>query len=186
MKPLIDRWRRLRRQTDPLLAQLRQRHASLSPRDQRLLRLMAAVLGAAGLFLFFIEPPLDTLARLRADLPALRVQAAAVDDLAAQAGALARQTRARAVMPQEQELRGSLARAGLPPERWTLAAEDGGYLLTVDDVPAQSLLDWLEHSAQDWGLTARQAELIRAVNPHGRPLPGMVHGKLRLAPRQGD
>ncbi|MFU1913065.1 type II secretion system protein GspM [Bordetella avium] len=186
MKRLTQYWLKLSQYAAPQLHTLRARHAALSLRERRLLLAVSAILAAAVIFLGFIEPPLAKLARLRTDLPSLRIQAAAVDDLAARASALSRRAQVRAELPTPSDLRGSLIHAGLPADHWTLTQEDAVYVLTLNDVPAQRLLDWLETSARDWGLLARQAELARALNPNGRPLPGLVNASLRLALTQGN
>ncbi|OZI71893.1 type II secretion system protein GspM [Bordetella genomosp. 12] len=185
MKALTPAWQKLRQRINPSLRELRQRHAALSTRDRRLLQAMAVTLGATALWLLGVEPALNQVMRLHAELPQLRVQAAAIDDLAAQAASLARQAPARATLPAQAELQHSLSQAGLSPDRWILSPDKDGYQLRVSEVPAQTLLDWLARSSQDWSLTARQAELVRATNPYGRPLPGLVNGKLLLSLRQG-
>lgn len=184
---LTLQWNKLRGRADPLLAQVRRRHAALSTQERRLLAICAAVLAGAAVFLIFIEPPLTKLARLRTELPQLRVQAAEVDDIAAQAAALSRRARVQAVLPQIEEIRASLTRAGLAADRYTLTATEGdkdnakGYVLTVSDTSARLLFDWLEVAVQDWGVAADKAELTRASNPHGRPLPGLLNGTVHLS-----
>lgn len=48
------------------------------------------------------------------------------------------------------------------------------------------LMNWLDGASRDWGLTVAGAELERAANPHGRPLPGLVNGRVTLAPAAGQ
>ena len=43
-------------------------------------------------------------------------------------------------------------------------------------------MNWLDGASRDWGLTVAGAELERAANPHGRPLPGLVNGRVTLRP----
>ncbi|HCW16859.1 MAG TPA: general secretion pathway protein GspM, partial [Achromobacter sp.] len=78
-------WQSVRKPVDPALARARQRYAALAPRERRLVTGAAALLGAAIVFVVFIEPPLNTVRKLQAELPALRTQAASVADLTSQA-----------------------------------------------------------------------------------------------------
>jgi general secretion pathway protein M len=58
-------------------------------------------------------------------------------------------------------------------------------LLTLAQAPASALLRWLDGAARDWGLAVQQADLARAANAYGRPLPGLVNGKVVLTPPAG-
>ena len=48
------------------------------------------------------------------------------------------------------------------------------------------LMNWLDGASRDWGLTVAGAELERAANPHGRPLPAWSTAASRLAPAAGQ
>ncbi|MNW19137.1 hypothetical protein D3C71_2189920 [compost metagenome] len=39
---------------------------------------------------------------------------------------------------------------------------------------------WLDGAGRDWGLAIAQVDLTRAANANGRPLPGLVNGKVVL------
>lgn len=176
-------WQSARKPVDPLLARARQRYQALAPRERRLLAGAALLLGAALVFVTLIEPPLNTMRKLHAELPALRAQAATVADLTAQAQALRRRAAApAAALPAPAELGASLERAGLPAAQWTLGEPEAGpgVLLTLKEAPASALLRWLDGGARDWGLAVQQVELTRAANAYGRPLPGLVNGKVVL------
>lgn len=59
-------------------------------------------------------------------------------------------------------------------------------VLIVRQAPSSVLMNWLDGASRDWGLTVAGAELERAANPHGRPLPGLVNGRVTLAPAAGQ
>ncbi|SSW66070.1 type II secretion system protein GspM [Achromobacter agilis] len=188
MTPLSQRlhaaWHSVRKPLDPALARARQRYRALAPRERRLLTGAALVLGAAVVFVTLIEPPLNTMRKLHAELPTLRAQAATVADLSARATALRRQSATPAgAVPSPAELAASLERAGLPAAQWTLGEPETGpgVLLTLTQAPSSVLLRWLDGAARDWGLGIQQVDLARATNAYGRPLPGLVNGKVTLA-----
>lgn len=189
MKPLYRlqaAWHAARKPVDPALARARQRYQALAPRERRLVAGAALLLGAAIVFVTLIEPALNTVRKLQAELPALRAQAATVADLTAQATALRQRSAAPAgSMPSTPELAASLERAGLPAGQWTLAdAEADGVELSLDQAPSSALMRWLDGAGRDWGLAISQVDLTRAANANGRPLPGLVNGKVVLLPPQ--
>ena len=173
----------LRRALDPTLTRARQRYLALAPRERRLVTVAGAVLGTAVVFVTLIEPPLNTVRKLHAELPALRGQAASVADLTSQARALRQGSGSRAVVaPTPAELGASLERAGLPATMWTLGQPESGagMQLTLNQAPSSALLRWLDGAGRDWGLATQQVALTRATNPNGRPLPGLVNGDITL------
>lgn len=189
MKPLYRlqaAWQAARKPVDPALARARQRYQALAPRERRLVAGAALLLGAVVVFVTLVEPALNTVRKLQADLPGLRAQAATVADLTAQAAALRQRSAAPGgSMPSTQELAASLERAGLPAGQWTLAdAEAGGVELVLDQAPSSALMRWLDGAGRDWGLAISQVDLTRAANANGRPLPGLVNGKVVLLPPQ--
>jgi general secretion pathway protein M len=48
------------------------------------------------------------------------------------------------------------------------------------------LLRWLDGAARDWGLAVKEVQLTRAANVNGRPLPGLVNGKVSLMAPQAS
>lgn len=180
-------WRSARKPLDPALARARQRYQALAPRERRLVAGAALLLGSALVFVSLIEPPLNTVRKLQAELPALRAQAATVADLTAQAAALRQRSATPAgAMPAKAELAASLERAGLPASQWTLGESDsgGGVELSLEQAPSSALLRWLDGAGRDWSLAISHVDLTRAANANGRPLPGLVNGKVVLMPPQ--
>ncbi|MGH8815031.1 MAG: type II secretion system protein GspM, partial [Achromobacter pestifer] len=120
-------WQSVRKPVEPALASARQRYAALAPRERRLVAGAAGLLGAVVVFVGLIEPPLNTMRKLQAELPALRTQAATVADLTTQARSLRqRSATPTAALPTPSELGASLERAGLPPGAWTLGLPESG------------------------------------------------------------
>ncbi|WP_313371902.1 type II secretion system protein GspM [Achromobacter animicus] len=189
MKPLYRiqaAWLAARKPVDPALSHARQRYQALAPRERRLVAGAALLLGAAIGFVTLIEPALNTVRKLQAELPGLRAQAATVADLTTQAAALRQRSAAHGgAMPSTAELAASLERAGLPAGQWKLAdAESGGVELSLDQAPSSALMRWLDGAGRDWGLSISKVDLSRAANANGRPLPGLVNGKVVLLPPQ--
>ncbi|MGE8682167.1 MAG: type II secretion system protein GspM [Achromobacter marplatensis] len=177
-------WQSLRKPVDPALARARQRYEALAPRERRLVTGAAALLGSALVFVTLIEPPLNAMRKLQAELPALRTQAASVADLTAQARSLRQRSATPATaMPTSVELGASLERAGLPAGMWTLGQPESGagVQLALNQAPSSALLRWLDGAGRDWGLATHKVDLTRAANPNGRPLPGLVNGQVTLA-----
>ncbi|AYD64215.1 general secretion pathway protein GspM [Achromobacter spanius] len=173
----------LRKTVDPTLTRARQRYQALAPRERRLVTVAGALVGVAVIFVTLIEPPLKTVRKLQAELPALRGQAATVADLTMQARALRQRSATPvAVAPTPAELSASLEGAALPAAMWSLGQPESGkgVRLTLNQAPSSALLRWLDGAARDWGLQTQQVELTRATNPNGRPLPGLVNGHITL------
>lgn len=182
-------WRAALGPLAPATARARLRYQALAARERRLVDGAGIVLGLALVFTLLLEPALDSVRKLRDELPRLRGQAAAVADLTRQAAALRNTVAApAATLPPAADIGASLARAGLPADHWRLdhPGQGDSVTLAVTDIPASALLRWLEHSVGDWGLTVGKVELTRATNANGRPLPGLVNGTVTLAlpPRQ--
>lgn len=178
------RWRAAFKPLAPAADRARQRYQALAPRERRLVNGAGLLLGLALVFTLLVEPALGTVRKLREELPRLHGQAALVADLATQATALRRQAAAPATaLPTATDLGASLERAGLPADHWKLepAGQGDSVTLAVSELPASALLRWLELSASDWGLAVREIALTRATNANGRPLPGLVNGRVTLA-----
>jgi general secretion pathway protein M len=173
----------------PALTRAGLRYQALAPRERRLVTAAGLLLGGALVFVTLIEPPLNTLRKLQAELPALRGQAATVADLTAQATALRRKSATPAgAMPSAEEIGASLERAGLAAELWALGEPEPGpgVVLTLKQAPSSALLRWLDGAARDWGLAVKEVQLTRAANVNGRPLPGLVNGKVSLMAPQAS
>ena len=109
-------------------------------------------------------------------------------DLTAQADLLPPRPAASSAMPAAEELAASLTRGpvGRAMEAGAGRRQIPALVLIVRQAPSSVLMNWLDGASRDWGLTVAGAELERAANPHGRPLPGLVNGRVTLAPAAGQ
>ena len=189
---LIDKlhasWRASQQRYAPV-HRARQGWQALAPRERRLVLCAGAVLGAALVWTLLIEPPLKTLNQYRDELPKLRAQAAQVADLTAQADLLRRRApAASSAMPAAEELAASLTRAACRPSNGSWSRPKANPRAGPDRASGAVIgADELARRRQPrLGLTVAGAELERAANPHGRPLPGLVNGRVTLAPAAGQ
>lgn len=175
----------------PALARLGEdagrRWARLAPRERRLLGIAGAVAGIALVFLLFIEPAWTRANRLEAQLPLLRTQAARVDALTAEARSLQRVTSGRMTADEtRQALVQSLERAGIAAEVAPADAPAGtsgdAWQVTVDQVQAAGLMQWLASVPGRTRLQLAQADLERPTDDNGRLLTGKASGVLVFTP----
>jgi len=163
------------------------RWARLAPRERRLLGIAGAVAGAALVFLLFVEPAWTRASRLETQLPLLRTQAARVDALTAEARSLQRVTSGRMTADEtRQALAQSLERAGLAAEVAPADAPAGtageAWQVTVDQVQAAGLMQWLASVPGRTRLQLAQADLERPTDDNGRLLTGKASGVLLFTP----
>ncbi|OWY37584.1 hypothetical protein CEK28_16280 [Xenophilus sp. AP218F] len=147
-----------------------------SPREQRLLAAMAAVLGAATLYLGVWEPASQSLARNRASVQKLQAELGYVQSLAAEADKLKRQPAQTALPARElMPLIRQVAQAqGLPPAGWQLNA-DGEYGVTLEGVV--NFDAWTRVA----GVLAAQHQVrIESMRLEAQPAPGQAHIKALL------
>ncbi|MFW7344516.1 MAG: type II secretion system protein GspM [Pigmentiphaga sp.] len=175
----------------PALARLGEdagrRWARLAPRERRLLSIAGAVAGIALVFLLFIEPAWTRANRLEAQLPLLRTQAARVDALTTEARSLQRVTSGRMTADEtRQALAQSLERAGIAAEVAPADAPAGtsgdAWQVTVDQVQAAGLMQWLASVPGRTRLQLAQADLERPTDDNGRLLTGKASGVLVFTP----
>jgi len=157
-----------------------------SQREQRLLQISAVLLGLALLWLIGLKPPLESIERAREQLPRLRAEAAEIDALILEAGALQRRQSGRsdaADLPQALQM--SLRRAGL--EDSVSFAGDATPLnpaapvweVSVHDASAARLMEWLADLPHLLHLQVTAVELSRS-RIEGRDRPGQVSGRITL------
>ncbi|MDE2079835.1 MAG: type II secretion system protein M [Burkholderiales bacterium] len=133
------------------LAALQGAWRALPPREQRLLRLAAAVVAAALVWLLAVQPAARTLARAPAEIDALDRQAQAMRRLAAEAAEL------RAAPPVPRALAESALRAA------TERLGDAGRLTLQGDRAVLSVSGITTGALRDWLLEARAAARARPV-----------------------
>jgi len=156
----------------------------MSVRERRLVGALVAVAGVPLVYLVLVEPAWRTIDRHAQDLPALRAQAARVDALVQESIAL-RGQRSAQIAPQalQTELTASLNRAalggvhGVKPLNGTDAP---GFEVTLTDVTAAALFDWMGHAPSQLRLTLTGADLGRAIGASGKAVAGKASGTLKL------
>ncbi|SDT29724.1 general secretion pathway protein M [Pseudomonas asplenii] len=145
---------------------------SLAPREKRLVGAMA--LGVSGLliWLVLIQPPLKKLDYWAVETPRLRSQAQTLEGLLQ---GLARPATGDVAAG----LRASLEASGLTGH-YQLQGSGDGWLLTVEDAPADALVDWLLGNPRSFTLEVLEAHLQRAgvAEPDGSA--GRLSGTVRM------
>ena len=141
-----------------------------------------SLLGSAGLlavlalvYLLLLAPALDGRARLAAELPLLRQQAAAMQALAAEAAALAGQTTQPAPAMSRDSLVASLAGQGLAADSIGMTGEYAK--LRLNGVAFSSLVGWLDALRREGRIAVQDASIV------AQPGAGLVDATLTL--RQG-
>lgn len=177
LAPLAARW-------DTARESFQAQWTRATPRERRLLRLLAWVAAAALLYLIALRPAWRDVARWQDELPVLRAQAAAVDALAQEARALRRGQRPGAAPAAvEEALRKSLARAALGDAPRVTALDDGpGWEIAFERVPASALFEWLAQAPGPLRLRVEQARIVRPRDALGKPLPARASGTVQLRP----
>ena len=159
-----------------------QKWRRLSAREQRLMVLLSVLVATALIYLVGVQPAWRTIERHASELPVLRAQAARVDALVQESLAL-RGQRTASIAPQslQGEIAASLSRAALGGEHTVkaLAANAGpAWEISLSNVAAGALFDWMGHAPSQLRLTISEAHLNRALNPAGKPLAGKASGTL--------
>ncbi|MYZ43387.1 type II secretion system protein GspM [Schauerella aestuarii] len=159
----------------------------LAPRERKLVVVGGAVALAALTYLFGIEPAMQSIARDRAALPALRVQAATVEALTRDVARLrqsANHVASEAALTRD-DIVASLAASGMSADTWTvLDADDASanWSVAFKQVPADTLFAWLQRTPLTLRATAQTASLQRSTMSTGRLLSGKADGTVTLTP----
>ena len=159
----------------------------LAPRERKLVVVGGAVALAALTYLFGIEPAMQSIARDRAALPALRVQAATVEALTRDVARLrqsANHVASEAALTRD-DIVASLAASGMSADTWTvLDADDASanWNVAFKQVPTDTLFAWLQRTPLPLRATAQTASLQRSTMSTGRLLSGKADGTVTLTP----
>jgi len=180
----LDAWR------DRLRARTRQTTVAfnrLAPRERKLVVAGAVVAVVALTYLVGIEPAMQRIARDRAALPALRVQAATVEALVRDVARLrqsATHVASEAALTRD-DIAASLAASGVAADTWTvLDADDpsANWTVAFKQVPTDTLFAWLQRAPLTLRASAQTATLQRSTMSTGRLLSGKADGTVTLAP----
>jgi len=187
---LANSWSRFeqasRARFEPLAAQAREAWQRRTPREQKLLKGGALLLGIALLWTAGLKPALESIDNARSQLPALQAQASRLNAVILEAKALDRgRSGAMSAEETEQALRASLGGAGLD----ALAqfgphpdAEAGKtqWQVRFDNAPAGRIVEWMSSLPFVAQVQTLQAALERSV-VDGRDRPGQLTGTIVLA-----
>jgi len=155
----------------------------LAPRERRAVSLAALVLGGCLVWLALIQPPLKTIAYWQAETPKLRSQTEALEVLLRDVGGPAQ---GQSV---ESALRQTLEASGLS-EHYRLQAADtekGAWQLTLEDAPADGVVDWLLSYPGRFSLEVIEARLQRTgpASSDDTDTAGTLSGTVRMDQAQG-
>ncbi|WP_312341227.1 type II secretion system protein GspM [Stutzerimonas nitrititolerans] len=171
----LARWRNRR-------GQLVAHWQRLAARERRVLTV--AALGLAALFAWvgLINPPLKSIAHWQAELPRLRSQSAALEEVL-------REVAPANAEPADlsQRLRQSLDGSSLAGHyRLAETTENlpGPLRLQFIGAPAGPLMAWLQHTASAMSLTIAEAHLHRVGDTNTHDPVATVSGNVRLEPAQ--
>lgn len=131
--------------------------AERNQREQRMLSAAALVVVLGLIYALLIDPALTGRAELKERLPALRQQAAEVQDLSKQAAAMDGKADAPAPKLTDESITASLARKGLQAQ--SVAVTDQTVRLQMNDVSFASLVDWLAEMQRTARLSTAEATI---------------------------
>jgi general secretion pathway protein M len=146
-----------------MIAALRGWWLGLARREQAMTVAAAAFVLLALLYLVAVEPAWKARARLEAELPGLREQAAEIEALAREAKMLkSRGVAAESAGAAKGALEQSLARANLGAVRVALVDEHR-LLVSAKAVPVTQWLAWAEQAARESRLRIATAQIARTA-----------------------
>lgn len=143
-----------------------------SDQERRLLRIGGLVGGAALFYALLIAPAVDGRAQLQKDLPLLRQEAAEIEALALQAGALAQQAPAPAPPMSKDSLTAALAARGLSAASIGMTGEYAK--LQLKGVPFATLVAWLDAMRREARIAVQDASIAAL------PTAGLVDASITL------
>jgi general secretion pathway protein M len=153
-----------------------------SAQEQRFLGVGGAVVLLALFYSVLVEPALDGRDALQKSLPLLRQDAADMQALAREAGALAGTTRVAPPPMTRDSLSAALAGAGLTPQSLSVTGEYAK--LQFKGVGFTNLLDWLAGQRRDGRIAVQEATI---TSPAGAAPPtGLVDATLTLHQAAGN
>jgi len=187
---LANSWSRFeqasRARFEPLAAQAREAWQRRTPREQKLLKGGALLLGIALLWTAGLKPALESIDNARSQLPALQAQASRLNAVILEAKALDRgRSGAMSAEETEQALRASLGSAGLDAlaqfgPHTDAEAGQAQWQVRFNNAPAGRIVEWLSSLPFVAQVQTRQAALERSV-VDGRDRPGQLTGTIVLA-----
>jgi general secretion pathway protein M len=151
------------------IAQLRERLAvywlARTEQERRYLAVGGAVAAAALVYALFIGPALSGRAQLQKELPQLRQQAAQLQAMAQEAGALAGQPAVQVSPMTKESLTASLAALSITPQSVSMTGEFARIQLA--GVSFANLVSWLDAQRRENRISVQEA-VVTAQAPAGQ------------------
>lgn len=169
MNNLLELWGRLRLAAATYWA-------ARSAQEQRFLGVGGIVVLLALVYSVLVEPALDGRAALQKTLPLLRQDAADMQALAREAGALSGTARVAPPAMTRESLNGTLSGAGLNPQSLSVTGEYAK--LQFKGVPFTGLLAWLAGQRRDGRIAVQEATITAPAGT--APPTGLVDATLTL------
>jgi general secretion pathway protein M len=160
----MNKWRRLRSQSQAFWS-------GLALREKRMLGGVGLVLASLLTWLVLVQPALKKIDYWQAETPKLRAQATTLQVLLQGVGAPRR--------ADDTALRQALDSAGLQGHYQLQALDAGGWRLTLDNAPADAVVDWLLGNPRSFSLEVSEARLQRAQDAVDNSA-GTVSGTVRM------
>lgn len=163
------------------IAQYRERANALwlarTEQERRFLTVGGAVVLLAVLYLLLVDPAVEGRAMLRRQLPQLRQQAAELQAMAQEAGALARAPATQTPPITREAVDTSLSSRGLKPQSLAMTGE---YIkLQLNNVPFAGLATWLDEQRR------ANRVLVQDATVTALPTAGQVDASLTLRQNTG-
>jgi general secretion pathway protein M len=133
--------------------------------ERKFLSIGGLVVGAALFFMIFIGPALNGRAQLKKSIPTLRQDAATMQALALEAGALAGQGAVQVTPMTREALMASLSASGITPTSLTVTGEFAK--LDLAAVPFANLAGWLDAQRREHRISVQEA-IVTAQTPAGQ------------------
>ena len=157
----------------------------LTPGERLQLKLLVTVLAAALIWLLGTRPALHSLRYWNEELPRLRSQSAALQEVLAEVGS-PQAAQAPPLSTAIHRIALSLDQAGLAGSYRLQQSGTELCLFFTPTVDAYRLGAWLLHAPATLGLTVQHATLERGANSESASLPPQIHAALTLTPTTRD
>lgn len=179
---LATRWRS---QLQPLQQQTISRWRGLSARERQQMRLMAGVLAGALIWFLLMRPALHTLRYWGSELPRLRAQSTALQEVLAEVGG-PRMAQDTASATPAQRIAHSLDQAGLAGSYRVAEADKALHITFEKAVDASRLATWLLHAPAALKLAVQHVTLERIASSASATQDTLVQASVSLAPQTRD
>ena len=168
------------------VGQLRERFSVMwlarTEQERKLLTIGGAVVLLAIFYLVLVAPAVEGRAQLQKSLPNMRQQAAQLNAMALEAGALSRQPPVQVTPMTRETLAASLSARSITPQSLVMTGEFAK--LQVNGVSFANLVAWLDAARRDNRIAVQDAAFT-AVAAAGQPALGLVDATITLHQNTG-